>query len=97
MKKVKVKVTWELELPYDTEEQTYKFDAKGLVIQDVFDNLVNYAILKHLEDSMEYLSKTKGNKTSIFYEIFKHHEFWADLLRKAETEGKVNYEVELPK
>lgn len=95
MKKVKVKVTWEFELPFYKDEK--QNETKGLVIQNVFDELVNYSICKHLEDSLDWLFKAKGNKKSSAYFIHKDHKFWADLLRDAETKGKVNYEVTLPK
>jgi hypothetical protein len=97
MKKVKVKVTWEFELPFEAKKGEDECDAKGSVIQNVFDELVNYAICKHLEDSLNWFFKAKGNKKSSAYLIHKDHKFWADLLRNAETNGKVKYEVELPK
>jgi hypothetical protein len=97
MKKVKVKVTWELELPFNDNDEVYKFDAKGLAIQTVFDDLVNYAICGHLQDASHWLSKSKGDEKSTEYRIYKHHDFWADILREAEKNGKVKYEVELPK
>src|SRR5208283_4309444 len=97
MKKVKVKVIWELELPFDDNDEVYKFDAKGLVIQTVFDDLVNYAICSHLKDACHWLSKSKEDEKSTEYIIYKHHDFWADLLSDAHKNGKVNYEIELPK
>ena len=69
MKKVKVKVTWEFELPFEAEKGESERDAKGSVIQNVFDELVNYSIGKHLEDSLDWLFKSNNDKKSSAYLI----------------------------
>jgi len=95
-KTAKVVVTWELEIPVDTEDKTYKFDARGMLIQEVFDGLVNYSICKHLDDATNCLAFSKGDKKSTVYTSYRHHQYWAELLRKAEQRMRVNYDVQLP-
>jgi hypothetical protein len=97
IKTAKIKVTWNFELPVDKAELKDPDLLRNLIIQDVFDELVNYAICKHLEDACDYCFKVLSDpkdeiekkKNSVYKSLWKNHEYWAKLLRTA----KPHYEV----
>ncbi len=89
MKTIKVKVTTELELPINENNDVYKFDAHGFVHQAVFDNFTHYPLKQHLIEATKWLGKSKGVETSTEYQIYRCHETWADILEKASVNTKV--------
>ena len=88
---MKVKVSLELELPEIVDEsvdlnQKYTENytvGEALLVQNVFDNLTNYALISHLQDSIKWLIKSKENKQSMEYHIYSEHNKWADILQRA--------------
>ena len=92
---MKVKVTLVLDLPevVDGNVNLESEYVKGItwkiahVIQDVFDNFLNYAICSHLEDAMKWMGRHKNLPHSEL--IVKHHNEWADILRAAEPSMKI--------
>jgi hypothetical protein len=94
---MKIKVTVELEIPdvVDDNVDLKSEYTKGItwemahVIQDVFDNFLNYATTSHLQDVIEWIVESKGDEASTEYQIVKHHQKWADILSGAERTMKV--------
>jgi hypothetical protein len=88
MKKVKVVVSYEFELPI-AETEAFKQYPEDAVKQIVFDGLTNYVVCAHLRDATKWCNKDET--------IFNHHNFWADLLGNKgeikvliESEGDTN-------
>lgn len=76
MKKVKVIVSYELEIPV-AETDAFNEYPEATVSQIVFDGLTNYVVCAHLRDASKWISKDSG--------IASHHNFWADLLENKGT------------
>jgi hypothetical protein len=72
MKKIKVTVSYELEIPV-AETDSFKEHPEATVSQIVFDGLTNYVVCAHLRDATKWTCKDEA--------IANHHNFWADLLK----------------
>ena len=92
---MKVKVSIVLDLPEvkDGNVNLEKEYVAGIswkmayVIQDVFDNFLNYAICAHLQDALKWMGRHKDLPNSEL--IVKSHNEWADILRAAEPTMKI--------
>jgi hypothetical protein len=75
---MKLKISTVIEIP-DTLllQDDYRFDS---AVQLVFDAVTNYATVAHLRDATKWLAKSKEDKTSTEYLIFKHHQYWGRVL-----------------
>ena len=49
--------------------------------QNVFDDVINYAEITHLQDAVKWMASSKGDKSSMQYLISKHHSLWADIIK----------------
>lgn len=78
IEKIKVRVTWDIELPVSSDNEAYRFDNKAFVTQTVFDNLTNYVLLSHLQDARRWMAKNNDPKGAD--NIAKLHNTWADIL-----------------
>ena len=67
----KVKLTIILEIPVGDRDKR----SLECVTQNIFDDFINYAVVKHLSDALAW------NKEQ---SISGHHELWADIIRRAE-------------
>lgn len=97
---MKVRVTLELELP-EVKDPNVDLTAeyvKGInwemahVIQDIFDNFLNFSVCGHLERAMQFMGRKKGETDAekmVAEHIVKHSNAWADILRNAEQSMKV--------
>lgn len=84
-----IRVTIDLEVEFNTSDIVYKHNNIGLINQVVFDEFSHFAMCAHLRYATKYLSKSKEDKKSIDWRIYKHHETWADIIEKAEKTMKV--------
>lgn len=93
---MKVRVSLELELPDVKDENVPDLQAEYVpgiswemahVIQTVFDGFLNFAIVQHLQEAMQWMGRHKDLPHAAV--IVKHHNDWADLLRRAEKTMKV--------
>lgn len=73
---MKVKLTLEIEVPADTLAEAR---------QEVFDNLTNYAVCRHLEDICNHLGSGQSNNSP----IVKYHRQWVDILEVARDTAKL--------
>lgn len=85
MPNAKVKVTIEFELPFDKEELKDKSYLLGCMRQEVFDEVTNYAVCRHLEDALTWI----GNPSPNAKIILDSHKVWADRLQKATSSIEV--------
>lgn len=94
---MKIKVSVELDIP-DPKDENVDLGAeyaKGItwadafILQLVFDEFVNYAVVSHLEDAADWAARSNGDKGSTEYQILTHHRLWADILQKAEKTMKI--------
>lgn len=94
---MRVKVSIELDLPEVKDGNVNLKDefVKGIswemayIIQNVFDNFLNFAITAHLMAATKWLAKSKEDIKSPAYFIHQSHNNWADILRNAEPTMKV--------
>lgn len=97
---MKVRITLDLELPdikqSDVEKGVKLQEPYGntghtwemaFVVQDVFDNFLNFAIRQHLQEALHCMSEGKDMSNSIL--ITKIHTQWVNILRKAEPTMKI--------
>lgn len=75
----------ELKMVFDLPD--YQKNQLAYFHQDVFDNLINYAIIKHLQDSMTWMveeSKAEGESKISCGHLIESHTKWSDKIREAE-------------
>lgn len=88
---MKVKVSIELDIPassYLNEKGEVDEYSLGCVHEHIFDNLINFALLKHIETSCEYISYLK-NMSESELAICENHAVWSKLLTKARDTLKI--------
>jgi hypothetical protein len=94
---MKIRVTLELELPdlIDKDGNLQDEYVKGItkemahVTQDVFENFINYATCRHIEDAVEELTNPEKRTSPYSKLIVDDHNKWSDILQKAEPSLKI--------
>ncbi len=70
----KVTITMTIDVP---NIDTYS-DAE--LAQNLFDDVIKYVEVTHLQDAVKWMASSKGDKSSMHYLISKHHSLWADIM-----------------
>jgi hypothetical protein len=67
-------------------------DAIPWATQIIFDRLVNFAIIQHLESEFKWMAekpKRAKDQKEVVDHLIKRHSEWADILREAEKTMKI--------